>query len=88
MAIKIGETYYGGVLYEPGKPANYGPPLPDVRDDDRFPDMDCKYCYTDSAPTVSSYEHFPPGPPTVQALCANCGAGLTPTEEYDEVTVG
>ena len=47
MAIKIGETYYGGVLYEPGKPANYGPPLPDVRDDDRFPDMDCKYCYTD-----------------------------------------
>lgn len=81
MAIKTSDgRYYSGVVLRPGQPKSLEGELLDVRDDGRFGRMDCKYCYRDDAATVSSYEHFPPMSPMVQALCAECGAGLTPPE--------
>lgn len=90
MAIKAGSRYYSHVLHPPhGSHPELGQELPDVRDDGHFGRMYCKYCCEDQH-TVSSYENIPIDAPapikeryrteTVQALCANCGAGLTDTE--------
>lgn len=82
MATKINGKYYAGLVVVGGR-KSYEPQLPDVRHDNRFGRMDCKYCYTDDVQTVSSYEDIAPWGPQVQALCSNCGAGLTPCAPYE-----
>ena len=83
MAVKIEGRYYGGIMYLSGRGRVLGSELTDVRDDGRYEEMYCKECYEDVKP-VSSYEKFedmPDYPEQVQALCPQCGYGLTPTVE-------
>lgn len=77
MAIKLNGKFYSGLVMLAGGGERYGPVLPDVRDDKRYPEIDCKYCNAKNVQPFSSYENVLGL--TVQALCPNCGAGLTPS---------
>lgn len=77
MAFKVNGRYFGARLLIGGV-ESFDAELTDVRPSNAR--MDCKYCYTDDAPTVASYEEGPRGEQYVQALCGLCAAGLTEPE--------
>lgn len=80
VAIRVGDRYVDSVRYEGGV-RYYGDVLPDVRPSNKR--LDCKYCYTDEASTVESW-YLIHDVRSVQLLCENCGAGLTPCENSIE----
>jgi hypothetical protein len=73
------DRYFSGSVIAPGEPEFLGPELTDVRPGGFGRWMYCGYCYKNVCP-VASYEDVPPVGPTRQALCPECGAGLTPPE--------
>jgi hypothetical protein len=83
MAIKTSNgRYHSGVSAEPDEPLMLGDELTGVRPGGYGRWMYCKYCYKNVRP-VASYEDVEPVGETRQALCSECGAGLTPCEPVD-----
>jgi hypothetical protein len=81
VAVKLHGRYFSGEIYDPAAGHHLTEELPDVRDDGAYGSgWDCPGCGATMTP-VSSYERFEKI--TRQALCSECGYGLTPCEELN-----
>jgi hypothetical protein len=88
MAIKVARNrYFAEEVVRPNDLPTLGEELTDIRSGGFGRWMYCKYCYKDVCP-VASHENVSSSGATRQALCSECGAGLSPCEPVDQLGSG